>query len=120
MTYTDPVHYIVADARTARILHHDSHGMHTVETLEAGTEADAAARFAATIASRLNQVGEGTVPGRYVLAAPAHLLHDIRARLDKDALDRLLADVPRDLAHLPDHALIEHFDIPATGWPAKT
>lgn len=111
MTTIDPVTYIVADAHTARLLHHEGHALHTTDRI-AVTD-----HFAVTIAERLNHgVTDGTI-SRFILAAPAHLLHAIRAELTGTAQEKLILAVPKELAQLPDHELIAHFDIPATGWP---
>ncbi|MBB2203541.1 baeRF12 domain-containing protein [Gluconacetobacter takamatsuzukensis] len=111
MTTIDPVTYVVADAHTARLLRHEGHALHTIEHI-ATTE-----HFATTIAETLNRrVTDGTI-SRFILAAPGHLLHAIRAELAATTQDRLILAVPKELAQLPDHELIHHFDIPATGWP---
>lgn len=111
MTTIDPVTYVVADAHTARLLRHEGHALHTTDHI-APTE-----HFAATIAAALNRgVTDGTI-SRFILAAPGHLLHAIRAELTGVAQDKLILAVPKELAQLPDHDLIQHFDIPATGWP---
>lgn len=111
MPTIDPVTYVVADAHTARLLRHEGPALHTIRHI-ATTE-----QFATTIAATLNHgVTDGTI-SRFVLAAPGHLLHAIRADLTAAAQDRLILAVPKELAQLPDHELIDHFDIPATGWP---
>ncbi|MFS3134730.1 host attachment protein [Gluconacetobacter sacchari] len=111
MPTIDPVTYVVADAHTARLLRHEGHALHTTRHIAP------TGHFAATIAETLNHgATDGTI-SRFVLAAPAQLLHEIQAGLADIARDKLILALPKELAQLPDHELIAHFDIPATGWP---
>ena len=43
------------------------------------------------------------------LAAPGHVLHDIREALDKAAISRLGKTLSKDFANTPDGELAAHF-----------
>ena len=49
------------------------------------------------------------VVDQIMLAAPAHVLHDIRAALDKAATGKLGPTLSKDLANTPDHELASRF-----------
>ena len=44
-----------------------------------------------------------------VLAAPGHVLHDIREHLDKEATAKLGKSLSKDLTNIPEHELASHF-----------
>jgi len=69
----------------------------------------AKAHFAKEIATYLNQAVRTKAVDEIVLAAPAHILHDIREHLDKAALPKLLKAVSKDLTNTPDHEMASHF-----------
>ncbi|MCH4024636.1 MAG: host attachment protein [Acetobacter sp.] len=123
--------YVVADGGHARLLRHEAHGLVAFETLEAGklslppgvmprgaTPADRAKDgFARGVADRLNDLSSHHHPLQgFVLAAPATALHEIREHLSKVAAEKIIKTFTKDLVGIPDHELLEHFDVPATGW----
>ena len=123
--------YVVADGGKARILtlegaemrtrqHFDNSGHgDTDEDPSAGPSQlkapktdphqQAKANFARQVAQRLNQAVRTGDVDEIVLAAPAHILHDIREALDKAASAKLLKSLSKDLANTPDHDLASHF-----------
>lgn len=123
--------YVVADGGKARILtleggemrtlqHFDNSGHgDTDEDASAGTSQlkapksdphdQAKAQFAKQIAKRLNEAVRTNKVGEIVLAAPAHVLHDIREGLDKAASGKLAKSLSKDLTNTPDHDLASHF-----------
>lgn len=123
--------YVVADGGKARILtlqgnelrttqHFDNSGHgDTDEDPSAGTsqlkapKADpheqAKAHFAKLVSTRLNEAVRTGAVDEIILAAPAHVLHDIREGLDKAASGKLGKSLSKDLANTPDHALLSHF-----------
>ncbi len=123
--------YVVADGGKARILTKSNGEMHTLshfdnsghgstdEDPSAGTSQlkapksdphdQAKAHFAKQIAARLNEaVRTGSVE-EIVLAAPGHVLHDIREELNKAATAKLGKSLSKDLTNTPDHELASHF-----------
>ncbi len=127
----DTTWYVIADGGKARIAalegghmrtlqHFDSSGHgDTDEDASAGTsqlkapKADphdqAKAHFAKQVASRINEAVRTGGVDRIMLAAPAHVLHDIRIALDKAAVAKLGPTLTKDLANTPDHELASHF-----------
>jgi protein required for attachment to host cells len=131
MSSNETIWYVVADGGKARILTLDGNAMHVVAHFDNGghgdTEADpsggtsqlkapksdphdqAKSHFAKMVAERLNEaVRIGTVDG-IVLAAPPHVLHDIREGLDKAASAKLGKTLSKDLTNTPEHDLASHF-----------
>ena len=123
--------YVVADGGKARILTRDGGEMRTLQHFDnsghgdtdedpsAGTSQlkapksnphdQAKAHFATQVAGRLNEaVRKGTID-EIMLAAPAHVLHDIREGLDKAASAKLGKSLSKDLTNTPDHELVSHF-----------
>jgi len=123
--------YVVADGGKARILtleggemrtleHFDNSGHgNTDENASAGTSQlkapksdphdQAKAHFAKQVASRLNEAVRTSKVDEIVLAAPAHVLHDIREGLDKAASGKLGKSLSKDLTNTPEHELASHF-----------
>ncbi len=123
--------YVVADGGKARILTGDSSTLRTLQQFDASghgdTDDDASAgssqlkapksdphdqskaHFAKQIAARLNEAVRTGGVGEIMLAAPAHVLHDIREALDKAASAKLGKSLSKDLTNTPDHDLASHF-----------
>ena len=123
--------YVLADGGKARILTLDDGRMQTREhfdnTGHGNTDADpsagtsqlkapksdphdqAKAHFARQVAVRLNEAVRTGKVDEIMLAAPAHVLHDIREGLDKAAAARLVRSLSKDLTNTPDHELASHF-----------
>lgn len=124
--------YVVADGGKARILsfsggdmrtlqHFDNSGHgDTPEDASSGTSQlkapksdphnQAKAHFAKQVAARLNEAVRTGKLDEIVLAAPAHVLHDIREELDKAATAKLGKALSKDLTNIPDHQLASYFD----------
>ncbi len=125
--------YVVADGGKARILtagdggalrtlqHFDNsgHGDTDVDA-SAGTSQlkapksdphdQAKTHFAKQVATRLNEAVRTGKTDEIVLAAPAHVLHDIREALDKAATAKLGKSLSKDLTNTAEHDLAAHFD----------
>ncbi len=123
--------YVVADGGKARILTRDGGEMRTLQHFDnsghgdtdedpsAGTSQlkapksdphdQAKAHFATQVAGRLNEAVRTGKIDEIVLAAPAHVLHDIREGLDKAASSKLGKSLSKDLTNTPDHELVSHF-----------
>ncbi len=123
--------YVIADGGKARIatlngghmytLHHFDNSGHgdTDEDPSAGTSQlkapksdphdQAKARFAVQLAHRLNEAVRTGQVDEMVLAAPGHVLHDIREALDKTAAAKVVKSLSKDLTNTPEHELAEHF-----------
>lgn len=123
--------YVLADGGKARIVTSDGNDMRTLLHFDnsghgntdrdpsAGTSQlkapksdphdQAKALFAKQVAERLNEAVRSGKVDQIVLAAPAHVLHDIREGLDKAALAKLGKSLSKDLANTPDHELASHF-----------
>ncbi len=123
--------YVVADGGKARILTLDDGRMRTLESFDnsghgdtdedpsAGTSQlkapksdphdQAKGHFAKQVAAKLNEaVRKGSVE-EIALAAPAHVLHDIREALDKVATSKLGKTLSKDFTNTPDGELAVHF-----------
>ena len=123
--------YVVADGGKARILTGDSSALRTLQQFDAGghgdTDDDASAgssqlkapksdphdqskeHFAKQIAARLNEAVRTGGVDEIILAAPAHVLHDIREALNKAASAKLGKSLSKDLTNTPEHELVSHF-----------
>ena len=128
---TEKTWYVVADGGKARIVADHGGEMRTVQHFDrsghgdtgedprAGTSPLKAPRadppatskvaFARTVAARLNEAVRTGKIDEIVLAAPAHVLHEIRAELDKAATAKLGKSLSKDLTNTPDHELASHF-----------
>jgi protein required for attachment to host cells len=123
--------YVVADGGKARILTLEGDRMRTLESFDnsghGDTDEDSSAgtsqlkapksdphdqakgRFAKQIAARLNEaVRQGRID-EMELAAPSHILHDIREALDKGATAKLGKMVSKDFTNTPDNDLAALF-----------
>jgi protein required for attachment to host cells len=123
--------YVVADGGKARILTGDSSALHTVQHFDASghgdTKDDASAgssqlkapksdphdqskaTFAKQVAARINEAVRTGKTDEINLAAPPHVLHDIREALDKAASAKLNQSLSKDLTNTPDNDLASHF-----------
>ncbi len=123
--------YVVADGGKARILTLEGGKMHTLESFDnsghGDTDEDPSAgtsqlkapksdphdqvkeHFAKQVASKLNEAVRTGKVNEIILAAPAHVLHDVREALDKAALGKLGKTLSKDFANTPDGELASHF-----------
>lgn len=123
--------YVVADGGKARILTLDDGKMKTLEHFDnsghGDTDEDASGgtsqlkapksdphdqakeHFAKQIAAKLNEAVRTGKIDQIALAAPAHVLHDIREALDKAAVAKLGKTLSKDYANTPDGELAAHF-----------
>ena len=123
--------YVVADGGKARILMLDGDRMHTLESFDnsghgdtdedpsAGTSQlkapksdphdQAKEHFAKQVAARLNEAVRTGKIDEIILAAPAHVLHEIREALDKATSAKLGKTLSKDFANTPDSELAGHF-----------
>lgn len=123
--------YVVADGGKARILTMDGARMNAVQSFDNSGHGDidedpsmgtsqlkapksdphqqAKAHFAKSVAAKLNEAVRTGKVDEIVLAAPAHVLHDIREGLDKAASAKLGKTLSKDLANISDGELASHF-----------
>ena len=128
---TSKTWYVVADGGKARIVADHGGEMRTVQHFDrsghgdTGTDASAGTsqmkaprsdphetskvQFAKVVAGLLNEAVRTGKVDEIVLAAPAHVLHEIREALDKAAAAKLGKSVSKDLTNTPDHELASHF-----------
>lgn len=124
--------YVVADGGKARILTLEAGEMRTLQRFDNSGHGDtsedsstgtsqlkapksdphdqAKAHFAKQVADRLNEAVRTGKVDEIVLAASAHVLHDIRQEMDKAATAKLGKALSKDLTNTPDHELATHFD----------
>ncbi len=125
------VWYVVADGGKARILTLEGGEMRTLHRFDNSGHGDASddpsagtsqlkapkadphdqakAHFAKQVADWLNEAVRTGKVDEIVLAASAHVLHDIRAEMDKSASAKLGKALSKDLTNTPDHELASHF-----------
>ncbi|MFT9361324.1 host attachment protein [Acetobacter okinawensis] len=123
--------YVVADGGKVRFLHDAQGEMRDVSDVKAEGHEDTPGKlppetaprtaakegFARNVADRINaMVAHGDKVAGFVIAAPAPVMHDIRAHLSKPAEAKVIKTLIKDLTNIPAHDLHGHFDIPATGW----
>lgn len=123
--------YVVADGGKARILTLADGAMRAVQQFDnsghGSTDADESgeisqlkapkadpreqikALFAKHVAKVLNEAVRANNVDEIVLAAPPHMLHDIREGLDKAATAKLGKSFSKDLTNTPDHELAAYF-----------
>ena len=123
---------VIADGGKARIVTGDGNKMHTVQHFDRSGHGDVATdasggtsqlkaakadpneatkdQFARVVAERLNEAVRTGKVDDIVLAAPAHVLHDIREHLNKAAAAKLSKSLSKDLANTPDSELHSHFE----------
>ena len=124
--------YVVADGGKARILTREGASMRSVQQFDnsghGDTDEDASggtsqlkapktdpheqakSHFARQVAQRLNEAVRTRKVVEIVLAAPAHVLHDIREGLDKAATGKLGKSLSKDLTNTPDGEMASHFE----------
>ena len=127
----DTTWYVVADGGKARFLTLDGGRMRTLESFDnsghgdtdedpsAGTSQlkapksdphdQAKEHFAKLVAAKLNEAVRTGKIDEIILAAPAHVLHDVREALDKAASSKIGKTLSKDLANTPDGELASHF-----------
>ncbi len=124
--------YVVADGGKARILTREGATMRSVQHFDnsghGDTDEDASggtsqlkapksdphdqakSHFARQVAARLNEAVRTGKVDEIVLAASAHVLHDIREALDKAATAKLGKSLSKDLTNTPDGEMASHFE----------
>ncbi len=127
----ETIWYVVADGGKARVLTLEGDAMRTLQSFDnsghgntdddpsAGTSQlkapksdphdQAKSHFAKHVAERLNEAVRTGKVDQIVLAAPAHVLHDIREGLNKAAAAKLGKSLSKDLTNTPEHDLASHF-----------
>lgn len=128
---TEVTWYVVADGGKARILVRHGESMSTVSAFDSSGHGDTAesdtatigaihspstnpasqvkALFARQVAEHLNRAVNANEVDHIVLAAPGHVLHDIRETLNKPATQALGKSLSKDLTNVPDGELATHF-----------
>ncbi len=123
--------YVVADGGKARILTLEGGRMHTLESFDnsghGNTDEDPSAgtsqlkapksdphdqakeHFAKQVAAKVNEAVRTGKVDEIALAAPAHVLHDIREALDKAASAKLGKTLSKDFTNTPESELAQHF-----------
>ena len=124
--------YVIADGGKARIVTGRGNEMRTVQHFDRSGHGDTGSdasegtsqlkaakadpnettkgQFARVVAERLNEAVRTGKVDEIVLAAPAHVLHDIREHLNKAASGKLGKSLSKDLANTPDNELASHFE----------
>jgi len=123
--------YVVADGGKARILTRNGDRMTTLSSFDSGghgnTDEDDVALisqikapkvdpheqvkvlFARQVAEHLNEAANANQVDHIVLAAPGHVLHDIREALNKPAAHALGTTLSKDLTNIAEDELAAHF-----------
>lgn len=70
--------------------------------------------FADWLAGEVNEAAGRHEYQRLVLVAPAHVLHDLREKLDSKSSALLVATMQKDLIKTPDADIVEHLSWEAT------
>lgn len=129
---TETTWYVVADGGKARIMTRAGGSMTTMSAFDSSghgdtNEDDAAAisqikaprtnpqaqvkeLFARQIAEHLNQAANANQVDHIILAAPGHVLHEIKEALNKPATQALGHTISKDLTNVADNELAAHFD----------
>ena len=119
--------YVVADGGKARILLGEGEHIRTIHSLDADGRGDvdesastgpnqvkaphadpkerSKTGFARVVGAHLNRAVQAGEVDAIVLAAPAHMLHDIRENLDKTAADAVRKSMSKDFTNIPDREL---------------
>ena len=71
--------------------------------------------LAQAVASELRQAVERHQLDRLILVAPPEMLGDLRAAFDPLVECRVVAEVGKDLTHLPPHELLAHLGVALRG-----
>ncbi len=110
------LHDLIGDDRATRDIGTDRPGR-TQESANSGRHAmaprvdwhrQAKQQFAREVADKINATGLKGGFDRLVVVAPPKALGDLRKVLNKHALDRLGAEIDKDLTHFTPHELINH------------
>lgn len=67
-------------------------------------------RFMHTIANQLQAACQRKLFDRLVLIAPAKLLGELKKQLDENVLDRVVAELPKDLTHYEGRKLVTQLE----------
>ncbi len=127
MSKQDITWYVVADGGKARILVGEGEHVRTVHGFDADGHGDvdesastgpnllkaphadpkerSKTGFAKVVAAYLNRAVKAGEVDAIVLAAPAHMLHDIREDLDKAAAGAVTKSLTKDFTNVPDRDL---------------
>jgi protein required for attachment to host cells len=130
-TQSDVTWYVVADGGKARILTRNGSSMTTVSAFDSSGHGDTAendaaeiggihspgvdpnvqvkALFARQIAAHLNTAADANQVDHIILAAPGHVLHDIKEALNKPANHALGDTLSKDLTNVDNGDLAAHF-----------
>lgn len=124
MSKQDTTWYVVADGGKARVLAGEGEHVRTIHSFDADGRGDvdesasaganqlkaphadpkeqSKTGFAKIVATYLNQAVKSGKVDAIVLAAPAHMLHDIRQDLDKAASGAVTKSMSKDFTNIPD------------------
>ena len=127
MSKQDTTWYVVADGGKARGLVGEGEHVRTIHSFDADGRGDvdesastgpnqikaphtnpkeqSKAGFAKVVAAYLNRAVKAGEVAAIVLAAPAHMLHDIREDLDKAAAGAVTKSMSKDFTNVPDRDL---------------
>lgn len=127
MSKQDTTWYVVADGGKARVLVGEGEHVRTIHTFDADGRGDvdesasagpnslkaphtdpkeqSKTGFAKVVAAYLNRAVKAGQVDAIVLAAPAHMLHDIREDLDKAATGAVTKSMSKDFTNIPDRDL---------------
>ena len=127
MSKQDTTWYVVADGGKARVLVSEGEHVRTIHTFDADGRGDvdesasagssqlkaphtdpkeqSKTGFAKVVATYLNRAVKAGEVDAIVLAAPAHMLHDIREDLDKAASGAVTKSMSKDFTNVPDRDL---------------
>ncbi len=127
MSKQDTTWYVVADGGKARVLVGEGEHVRTIHSFDADGRGDvdesasagpnqikaphtnpkeqSKTGFAKVVAAYLNRAVKAGEVDAIVLAAPAHMLHDIREELDKAATGAVTKSMSKDFTNVPDRDL---------------
>lgn len=127
MSKQDTTWYVVADGGKARVLVGEGEHVRTIHSFDADGRGDvdesasagssqlkaphtdpteqSKTKFAKVVATYLNQAVKAGKVDAIVLAAPAHMLHDIREDLDKATSGAVTKSMSKDFTNVPDSDL---------------
>ena len=127
MSKQDTTWYVVADGGKARVLVGEGEHVRTIHSFDADGRGDvdesasagphqlkaphtdpkqqSKTGFAKVVATYLNRAVTAREVDAIVLAAPAHMLHDIREELDKAATGAVTKSMSKDFTNVPDRDL---------------
>jgi protein required for attachment to host cells len=110
------LHSLIGDARPTHEIGTDRPGrVHESATSERHAMAprvdwsrQAKQQFAGEVAALVNEGGLKKSYDRLIVVAPAEALGDLRKAFDRHALDRVGAEIEKDLTKLAPHELVNH------------